>query len=385
MTNFSFRAPARIVSEIGGIARVGALAAELGMRRPLVVCDPGIVACGIAARTVDALVAAGLDVAVFNEVEADPPVAMVRRAVAAAQTAGADGVIGLGGGSSLDTAKLVALLVRSAQSLEEIYGVDLARGFRLPLIQVPTTAGTGSEVTWASVVTNERNEKKAVYAPQLLPDVALLDAALTVGMPPRITAATAIDAMVHAIEGYTSRTKKNPVADALARKALQLLSANLPRVLANGHDLDARAAVLEGALLGGMAFVNASVAAIHGLAYPLGARFHIPHGHANALVMGPVLRFNLRAASTQYAELAACVLPGQRFGSEREAAEAFVATMEAMAGLGGLETRLSPFGVSANDIPSMADEVVTQIHRLIDTNPCDMGAEEVAALYRAVL
>lgn len=385
MTNFNFRAPARIVSEIGGMARLGELAAGLGMRRPLVVCDPGIVACGIAARAVDALAAAGLAAEVFDAVEPDPPVAMVRRAVAAAQAAGADGIIGLGGGSSLDTAKVVALLAPSTQSLDEIYGVDMARGARLPLIQVPTTAGTGSEATWVSVITNERNEKKAVYTPQLLPDVALLDAALTVGMPPKVTAATALDAMVHAIEAYTSRTKKNPVADALARKALQLLAANLPRVLENGHDLTARAAVLDGALLGGMAFVNASVAAIHGLAYPLGARFHIPHGHANALVMGPVLRFNLQAAQQHYAELACCVLPGNSFPSEGDAADAFVQAMEALASYGGLETRLSHFGVSADDIQSMSDEVVTQIQRLIATNPCDMTTEDVATIYRAVL
>lgn len=385
MTNFSFRAPARIVSEIGGIDRLGELAAGLGMRRPLVVCDAGIVACGIAARALDALAAAGLAPQLFDGVAADPPAAMVRRAVAAAQDTGADGIVGLGGGSSLDTAKLVALLARSAQTLDALYGVDLARGARLPLIQVPTTAGTGSEATWVSVVTNERNEKKAVYTPQLLPDVALLDAALTAGMPPRVTAATALDAMVHAIEAYTSRTKKNPIADALARKALQLIAANLPRVLDDGQDLAARAAVLEGALLGGMAFVNASVAAIHGLAYPLGARFHVPHGHANALVMGPVLRFNLKAAQKLYAELAPCVLPGRSFASEAAAAEAFVAAMEAMAGYGGLETRLSRLGVTADDIPSMADEVVTQIQRLIATNPCDMGREDVGAIYRAVL
>lgn len=385
MTAFTFRAPPRIVSEIGAIDRLGEFAQELGMRRPLIVCDPGIAACGIAARAIEALRRAGLDAQLFDAVEADPPAAMVRRAVEAAGRGEADGIVGLGGGSSLDTAKVVALLARSGQDIDEIYGVDRARGGRLPLIQVPTTAGTGSEVTWVSVITCESQEKKAVYAPQLLPDLALLDAGLTAAMPPRVTAATALDAMVHAIEAYTSRTKKNPVADALARKALALLAGKLARVLEDGDDLEARAAVLEGAMLAGMAFVNASVAAIHGLAYPLGARFHVPHGHANALVMGPVLRFNLRAATPLYAELAPCVLPGRTFASDAEAAAAFVAAMEAMAGWGGLATRMSHFGVTAADIPLMADEVVTQIQRLIATNPCDMGFEDVCAIYRAVL
>lgn len=385
MTNFNFRAPARIVSEAGGIARLGEFASELGMRRPLIVCDPGIVAYGIASRARESLEAAGLETFVFDAVEADPPAAMVRRSVAMAQSVEADGVIGLGGGSSLDTAKIVALLVNSTQTLDEVYGENLARGMRLPLIQVPTTAGTGSEVTWVSVVTNDRNEKKVVFSPQMLPDLALLDATLTVGMPAKITAATALDAMVHAIEAYTSRTKKNPVSDAFARKALELIAIHLPAVLENGQNLEARAAVLNGAMFAGMSFINASVAAIHGLAYPLGARFHIPHGHANALVMGPVLRFNLKAAQQQYAELAASLLPGSRFTSEEEAAEAFVATMEKLSGCGGLETKLSRLGVGASDIFSMADEVVTQIQRLIATNPCDMSYEDVVAIYQSIL
>jgi alcohol dehydrogenase class IV len=385
MTDFVFRAPPRIISEIDGLERLGQLAQELGIKRPLLVCDQGIIACGIAGRASRVLAAAGLKAATFDAVLADPPVEMVRKAVEAARAAEADGVIGLGGGSSLDTAKVVALLAHSTQTIEEIYGVDMATGGRLPLIQVPTTAGTGSEVTWVSVITNENGEKKAVYTPQLLPDIALLDAGLTVGMPPKVSAATALDAMVHAIEAYTSRTRKNPVADALARKALELLSRNLPLVLENGQDLQARSAVLEGAMLGGMAFVNASVAAIHGLAYPLGARFHVPHGHSNALVMGAVLRFNLRAATAAYAELARCVLPGRSFTSAAEAAEAFVSRMEEMAGYGGLETRLSQLGVSEADIPGMAEEVVTQIQRLITTNPCDMNQEDVTAIYRSIL
>lgn len=385
MTAFTFRTAPRIVAEIGGLARLGVLMAELGCRRVLVVTDPGIAATGMAARALGSLDTAGLSAKLFSDVAADPPVVMIRQAVDAARAFEADGIVGLGGGSSLDTAKLVALLARSDQPIEAIYGTDLATGARLPLIQVPTTAGTGSEVTWVSVVTNERNEKKAIYAPQLLPDVALLDAELTLGMPARVTAATALDAMVHCIEAYTSRTRKNAVADAFAVKGLELLSANLPKVLADGKDVAARAAMLQGALLGGMAFVNASVAAIHALAYPLGARFHVPHGHSNAVVMAPVLRFNLPAAAPRYAELASVVLPGRRFGSTGQAAEAFVDAMAAMAGSGGLETRIGGLGVSEADLPSMAEEVVVGIQRLIALNPRDMTQDDVVALYREVL
>ncbi|PZP44712.1 MAG: alcohol dehydrogenase [Azospirillum brasilense] len=385
MPGFTFLSVPRIVAETGGLDRLGTLMAGLGARRVAIVCDRGIVEGGLAARARSALTAAGLTARVLDGVQADPPVAVVRATLAAARDFAADGVVGLGGGSSLDTAKLVALLLRSDQAIEDLYGQDKARGQRVPLIQVPTTAGTGSEVTWASVVTSERNEKQAIYAPQLLPDIALLDAGLTLGMPPRVTAATGLDAMVHAIEAYTSRTRKNPVSDALAVKALALLGGNLRRVVADGTDLPAREAMLEGAMLAGMAFVNASVAAVHALSYPLGARFHVPHGHSNALVMGPVFRFNLPVAAEAYAELAPCLLPGRRFASAGEAAEAFVATLEELTGSVGLETRMSQLGVAEADLPGMAEEVVGGLQRLLANNPRDMAHEDVVAMYRAVL
>lgn len=385
MTAITFRTAPRIISRIGGMADLGTIMAGLAVRRPLIVTDAGIVKYGIAAKAMDSLKAAGLDPILYDGVQADPPIAMVKEAAAFARATQADGIVGLGGGSSLDTAKVVALMGKCRQPIEDLFGVDMTRDPRLPLVQVPTTAGTGSEVTWVSVITNDANEKKVIYTPQLLPDVALLDAELTVGMPPKVTAATALDAMVHAIEGYTSRTKKNAIADSFARKALELLAANLPKVLADGHDLAARAAMLEGAMLGGIAFVNSSVAAIHGLAYPLGTRFHVPHGHSNALVMGPILRFNLPAAEALYAELAPSVLPGRSFSSRAEAALAFVETLEAMAGCGGLETRLGDLGITDADIPPMAEEVVTQIQRLIAPNPRDMSFDDVCGLYRSIL
>jgi alcohol dehydrogenase class IV len=385
MTNFTFQSPPRVICEIGGLKRIGTLMAGLGVSRAIVICDAGIAACGFADRAVAALTAAGMTATVFDQVQADPPVRVVRAAVEAARNFGADGIVGLGGGSSLDTAKLVALLVHSEQLIEEMYGTDLAWGQRLPLIQVPTTAGTGSEVTWTSVVTSEANEKKAIYSSQLLPDVALLDAELTLGMPAHVTAATALDAMVHAIEAYTSRTRKNVVSDTLAVKALELLGGNIRKVVADGTDIEARSAMLQGSMLAGMAFVNASVAAVHALSYPLGTRFHIPHGHSNALVMGPVMRFNMPVAEKEYAELAAHLLPGHRFADASAASEAFVTELEQLVASVGLETRLSQLGVTEADIPEMAREVTVGIQRLLANNPRDMNSEEVAGLYRAVL
>lgn len=382
--NHEFRSVPRIVCEVGALQEVGYVFRGLGAQRVMMVCDPGIVSLGFAGQARKVLEAAGCEVAVFDQVAPDPSSALVERAVKQAQGFKADGVLGLGGGSSLDAAKLVALLINSEQPLEDLYGTDKALGQRTPLVLMPTTSGTGSEVTWVSVITDAQQRKQAVYSPQLLPDVAILDPQLTLGLPAKVTAATGLDAMVHAIEAYTSRTRKNPISDGLATAALALLGANLPKVLANGQDLEARTAMLQGSLMAGMAFVNASVAAIHALAYPLGARFHIPHGHANALVMAPVIRFNLASAQRHYAELAAHLLPGQHFENEASAAEAFVQAVEGLVKASGLEQRLSNLNVDQASLPVMASEVVVGIRRLIDSNPCDMTEQDVEAIYRSI-
>ena len=382
--NHEFRSVPRIICEAGALQEVGSVFRGLGAQRVILVCDPGIVSLGFAGQAQAVLETAGCEVAVFDQVAPDPSSTLVEQAVKQAQGFKADGVLGLGGGSSLDAAKLVALLINSEQSLEDLYGTDKAQGQRTPLVLMPTTSGTGSEVTWVSVITDAQQRKQAVYSPQLLPDVAILDPQLTLGLPAKVTAATGLDAMVHAIEAYTSRTRKNPISDGLATSALALLGANLPKVLANGRDLEARTAMLQGSLMAGMAFVNASVAAIHALAYPLGARFHIPHGHANALVMAPVIRFNLASAQRHYAELAAHLLPGQHFDNEASAAEAFVQAVEVLVKDSGLEQRLSNLNVDQASLPVMASEVVVGIRRLIDSNPCDMTEQDVEGIYRSI-
>ncbi|EJD6677583.1 iron-containing alcohol dehydrogenase [Pseudomonas aeruginosa] len=382
--NHEFRSVPRIISEAGALQQVGQLFATLGARRIMLVCDPGIVRLGFAEQAQAALLKAGCSVALFDQVVADPPAGVVTQAVSQARAFEADGVLGLGGGSSLDAAKLVALLINSEQPLAALYGTDKAHGQRTPLVLVPTTAGTGSEVTWVSVITDEQQRKQAVYAPQLMPDVAVLDPDLTLGLPAQVTAATGLDAMVHAIEAYTSRTRKNPISDGLATAALGLLGGNLRQVLADGKNVQARAAMLQGSLMAGMAFVNASVAAIHALAYPLGARFHIPHGHANALVMAPVIRFNLAAAQRQYAELAAHLLPDSAFDDEASAAEAFVQAIEALVKDSGLELRLSRLQVDEASIDAMAEDVVQGLRRLLDSNPRDLTEQDVQAIYRSI-
>ena len=283
----------------------------------------------------------------------------------------------------MDAAKLAALLARSGEPLAQAYGVGQAKGPRLPLILVPTTAGTGSEVTPISIVTTGVGEKKGVVSPLLLPDVALLDAELTLGLPAHVTAATGIDAMVHAVEAYTSKRLKNPISDCLAREALRLLSGSIHQACREGTDLSARENMLIGACLAGMAFANSPVAAVHALAYPVGARFHVPHGLSNALVLAPVIRFNCVAAAPLYAELSGIVLPGVS-GNEEQMAAALATYLGDLAGQLGLPTRLRDVGIEPKDIQLLAEDAMKQT-RLLVNNPREVSAEDAVSLYQEAL
>lgn len=374
MHDFTFATTPTIVHEAGGAARLAELCRERGARSVLIVTDPGIIRVGLLE---DALAGfSDLAVDVFSEVEADPPDTTIRAALDRARACQADLVVGFGGGSSMDVAKVVALLASEGcdQALEDLYGVGSARGRRLPLIQVPTTAGTGSEVTPISIVTTGETTKSGIVSPILLPDLALLDPELTLGLPPHVTAATGIDAMVHAIEAYTSRIRKNPVSDALARSALQKLSGNIVRAVHQGDDIEARSAMLLGALQAGQAFANAPVAAVHALAYPLGGHFHIPHGLSNSLVLPQVLRFNREVAAPLYEELAPLVEAEGVSGGLVERMEALIRAVE-------LPRRLRDMDIAEDFLPTLAADAMKQ-QRLLVNNPRDVTESDALAIYR---
>ncbi len=382
MSQFMFETCPRIICEQGGAERLGEIARGLGISSLFLVTDAGLVKANLIDGALAALKAAGIATRVFDEVLADPPETSVQAAVAAAQASGADGVVGFGGGSSMDTAKLVALLARTPQELPSIYGIGLARGPRLPLIQVPTTAGTGSEVTPISILTTPSHEKKGVVSPLLYPDVALLDSRLTLRLPPPVTAMTGVDAMVHAIEAYTTRLKKNPLSDALAVKALQLLYANLLPAVSDGSDAGVREQMLLGSLFAGMAFANAPVGAVHALAYPLGGHYHLPHGLTNSLVLGPVLEFNLGAAAPLYAELGRALLPELAATPDEAAAAAFVRAIRARVAAMPYAQRLRDAGVKPDDLPMLARDAMN-VQRLLVNNPREVAYDDALALYEA--
>lgn len=383
MSPFSFATTARILCEAGSASRLAQLCRERDAQRVLIVTDPGITQLGLLNDVLPAFLSTGMGVEVFDQVVADPPEEVVLAAIRQAREMNAQLIIGFGGGSSMDVAKLVALLAHphSQQSLADVYGVDNAKGQRLPLIQVPTTAGTGSEVTQISIITTGETTKTGVVSPLLLPDLAVLDAELTLGLPPAVTAATGIDAMVHAIEAYTSKLKKNPLSDMLAREALRLLAGNLDEAVHNGSNREARQAMLLGSLLAGQAFANAPVAAVHALAYPLGGHFHIPHGLSNALVLPSVIAFNAPAAETLYAELAPLLVPDCRSGDAASLTDQLITALSQLSPRCNLPSCLRDAGVPEDSLEMLARDAMLQ-QRLLVNNPREVTEADALAIYR---
>ena len=310
--------------------------------------------------------------------------ATVMKAVEAGRSAGATGVAGFGGGSSLDVAKVAALLLGSGEDIDGAWGVAQAKGPRLPLVLAPTTAGTGSEVTPVSIITVGDEEKRGVSSAIILPDIAVLDPELTLGLPPAITAATGVDAMVHAIEAYASKNaNNNPLSKMLARQALQLIGANIEKAVLDGKDVEARGAMLLGSMLAGQAFANSPVAAVHALAYPIGGTFHVPHGLSNALVLPHVLRFNAPDAAHLYAEIATDAFP--RLAGEEGVQGRCAAFIEELASLSkrlGLQPRLRDVGIGEEHLKKMAADAMKQ-QRLLVNNPRNVSEPDALAIYRA--
>lgn len=382
MNPFKFQTVPSLVVEFGAARRIGAILRErYTQTRLCLVTDGFLHKSGLLNPALASLAEHGWQVTVIDDVVADPPEHIVLEATERARRAQAEVVLGLGGGSSMDVAKLIAALLPTEQPLKDMYGIGKITGRRLPLIQVPTTAGTGSEVTAVSIVTTGETTKMGVVSPQLYADLAILDAELTIGLPSAITAATGIDAMVHAIEAYTTAHLKNPVSDMLAVKALHLLSRNLLRACSNGADREAREAMLVGAMFAGQAFANAPVAAVHALAYPVGGIFHVAHGLSNSLVLPHVLRFNAPAASVLYAEIADVMVPGVT-GSAEAKTHALISALDDIAEATRIPRTLREVGVKESDLARMASDAMLQT-RLLGNNPRPVTEADALAIYTA--
>ena len=325
-------------------------------------------------------------VEIFQDVEADPSIKTLLKSIEVGKKINATGVIGFGGGSSMDVAKLSALILGSNENIEDVWGVSNAKGPRLPLVLIPTTAGTGSEVTPISIITVGAEEKKGVSSSIILPDIAILDPDLTIGLPAHTTAATGIDAMVHAIEGYTSANKNNnPISKMLAIEALKLLAGSIERAVFNGSDIKARGNMLIGAMLAGKAFANSPVAAVHALAYPIGGTFHVSHGLSNSLVLPYVLRFNSVDSKTtkNYAELAPFIFPDINTDQGSQAVcKEFIDKLEVLSKKIGLPQKLREVNIPKDACKKMASDAMKQT-RLLVNNPREMTESDALNIYEA--
>jgi alcohol dehydrogenase class IV len=325
-------------------------------------------------------------VEVFQDVEADPSLKTLMNAIEIGKKNKITGVIGFGGGSSMDVAKLTSLILGSNENIEEAWGVSNAKGPRLPLILVPTTAGTGSEVTPISIITVGEEEKKGVSSPIILPDIAILDPELTVGLPAHTTAATGIDAMVHAIEGYASANKNNnPISKMIAVEALKLLGGSIEKAVFEGSNIEARGNMLLGAMLAGKSFANSPVAAVHALAYPIGGTFHVSHGLSNSLVLPYVLRFNSvdNKATKDYSELAPFLFQDIDISKGRQAiCKEFIDRLENLSKKLGLPQKLREVNIPKEACKKMASDAMKQT-RLLVNNPREVTENDALNIYEA--
>ncbi|MEJ2898464.1 iron-containing alcohol dehydrogenase [Acinetobacter sp. NS-4] len=384
MSHFQFQTVSNIISGLGSIYELKQLLQQHAYKKLLLVTDAGMIQQQLHLPIIEILHSIRLPYAIYSNVQADPPEHIVLDAVQFAKNEKVDIVLGFGGGSSLDVAKVIAVLAHpeQQQTLKDLYGINNAKNPRLPLFLVPTTAGTGSEVTPISIVTTGETTKTGIVSPVLFADVAILDASFTQNLPAHITAATGIDAMVHAIESYTSKIKKNPYADMLAKQALRLLNKNLSLVLADGSNLEARQNMLVGSMLAGQAFANAPVAAVHALAYPLGGHFHISHGHSNALVLTEVLKFNAPNAKQLYAELM-CWLDPKSTGSTDGLCDLFIDHMQNHLDKSGLVLKLQALNIPENMFEQLANDAMLQT-RLLQNNPRELSQQDAQQIYQAI-
>jgi len=374
----SFQTVSDIRIEPGGAAKLDYYVSGLCRnKRIAIVTDKGIRALGLLDAGLEALRSAGYQVFVFDKVIADPPEEIVLNGATAIRKFNAGLIIGFGGGSPMDTAKVIAHLVGCDQPLETLYGVGNALGPKTPLLLVPTTAGTGSEVTNVAIITTGKTAKKGVVADSLYADRVLLDAELTFGLPKSITAATGIDAMVHAIEAYTSIREKNPISDALALTALRKLRGAVITACEEPMNVEARNDMLIGAMLAGQAFSNAPCAAVHALAYPLGGFFHVPHGLSNALVLTGVMEYNLSKADEWYSEIARDLGAGQT-------ANSLIDDMQRIKDATGVPQTLSEVDIPRDAIPMMAEDAMTK-DRLLMNNARKMTYEATVKIYETIL
>jgi len=371
--------PPRIVFGNGCAPQCAEFLAQRGCRRALLVSSSPLLS-QLDAVT-GALKKSGVETVTAPAVDQEPTLSAFETVRQLAHTEKVDGVLGIGGGSVIDVAKLVAALVDGNQTATEVFGINLLKHRALPLVCLPTTAGTGAEVSPNAILLDETDElKKGAISPHLVPDAAFLDPLLTLSVPPSVTAATGLDALTHCIEAYANKFA-HPVMDTIARQGMKLISANLLRAVCDGNEVEARAALALGSLYGGLCLGPVNTAAVHALSYPLGGRFHIAHGVSNAVLLPHVLRFNFSAAPARYAEIAEA-LGVAGTGSDLSTAERGVEYLSELSRNCGVPQKLSDLNVPRAAIPALA-KAAMQVTRLLKNNLRPLAEQDAIRIYEA--
>ncbi len=379
---FPFRLPAMVLAGVGSVEKIADEVRRLGGARPLLITDMGVRRAGLADRVLGLLSAGDLKGEVFDQVEAEPSFENVDLCLEALRRGNHDLVIGLGGGSAMDVAKATAMLSTNGGDLRDCVGVDRVAQPSLPLIQVPTTAGTGAEVTFNAIFTDRHDHlKKGIVSPHLLAGCAIVDPALTLTTPPGVTAASGMDALTHAIESYTAR-RATPHTDIYALDAIRLAAAHLRTACYNGSNLEAREGMLMGSFFAGVSLANAGVGAVHALAYPLGGQFGVPHGLANALLLPYVMEANYMADLDRFATVAEAMGAGVALLTRREAAYRVVEETRQLGADVGIPARLRDLEVPRDALEGMAT-AASAIGRLLDNNPRRLDRAAILRIYEA--
>lgn len=377
---FSFTGAKKIVFGSGSFEKLGEYIDELGGKRPMILIDKNLADAGYRGKIAALFEGIGMTYTLYDRVEAEPPLELADEGAKVALKTKSDIVIGIGGGSAMDTAKAISVIAANKGKAKDYLGLNNIPGPGLPKIMIPTTAGTGSEVTFTSVfIRSDLKKKEGMNSPYLYPEIALLDPVLTLSVPPAVTASTGVDAFCHALESYTSKNA-SPMSEMFSLEAMELIASSLRTCVHNGDDIVAREAMLLGSLYAGLGLANAGVTAVHSLSYPLGGKYGIPHGMANTVLLPAVMQFNLPGAIEKLAVVSEIMGEAVEDLSLREAADMAVGAVEELIHDCDINDTLETLGVEREDFPELAEMAMT-VARPLANNPRTVTVEDAIEIY----
>ncbi len=384
MTTYSLLNAGRIVAGPDSIEQIADIVKDYGATRVLIISDKGVARAGLIERPKVLLEAAGITVTILDDTPPEPEVEQANAIFTVAKNSGCDMVVGIGGGSAMDVAKLIAVLLNNDVTLRELLNKAPIPRRGLPTLMIPTTAGTGSETTPNSIVLVPEDELKVgIVSPKLMPDCVILDPRMTLGLPPAITASTGMDALCHAIECYTSK-KGNPFSEMIALKAISLISRSIRRAFNTGTDIDARHDMLLGAMYGGMCIATSSTTAVHALAYPLGGKYRIAHGVSNAILLPFVMRFNAVGNEDKFRDVAVAMGLDVDPADSKAATEKFIEAIFELNRDLQIPSDLKRWNITAADLDTLV-EGAAKVTRLLDNNPRPMDKADIRTIYMQLI